>query len=110
MLHKNSKYAIVYCAGAVSECGRRPPGDPRPLGASSRSCASKGTGRQGTTLLVEQGVPVANILFAGCWASEKALSSYLQEAEAASTLLQVQTHVNTYRSNSCRRCWVMRNT
>ena len=53
------------------------------------SPASLRTG--GASLLVEQGVPVANIGFAGCWASEKALSSYFQEAEAASTLLQVSS-------------------
>ena len=43
----------------------------------------------GATHLLETGVPISNIRFAGCWASEKAMSVYLQEAEAASTLLSM---------------------
>ena len=43
----------------------------------------------GATCLLERGVSLAEIRFAGCWASEKAMSVYLQEAEAAATLLQI---------------------
>eukprot|EP00972_Heterocapsa_arctica_P114423 16442379-Heterocapsa_arctica.AAC.1 len=43
----------------------------------------------GAIHMLETGIPVPNIRFASCWASERALASYLQEAEAASTLLQV---------------------
>jgi hypothetical protein len=43
----------------------------------------------GATHLLEQGVPVNVIKFAGGWASEKTLSAYLQEAESASLLLQI---------------------
>ena len=43
----------------------------------------------GATHLLEQGSPVSSIRFAGGWASEKSLASYLQEAESASVLLQV---------------------
>ena len=40
----------------------------------------------GATFLLEQGVAVSNIRFAGGWASDHSLAAYLQEAEAAATL------------------------
>jgi hypothetical protein len=45
----------------------------------------------GATAMLESGVPVANIRFAGCWASEKSLACYLQEAEAAATVMAIST-------------------
>ena len=39
--------------------------------------------------MMEMGVPVANIKVAGSWAGERALASYLQEAESAAALLNV---------------------
>ena len=44
----------------------------------------------GATALLEGGASVSNILFAGGWTSEKTLSSYLQLAEAAQTLLRLE--------------------
>jgi hypothetical protein len=41
----------------------------------------------GATHLLETGVAVANIKFMGGWKSEHSLAAYLQEAEAAATLL-----------------------
>ena len=38
--------------------------------------------------MLEQGIPVQT-MFSGCWASDKALACYLQEAESASTLLSL---------------------
>ena len=46
--------------------------------------------------MLEQDFPFASIKFAGCWASDKAMSCYLQEAEAASTLLSFS------KSSQCR--------
>ena len=43
----------------------------------------------GATWLLEQGASLETIRFAGCWASDKAMSCYLQEAEAASVLLSL---------------------
>ena len=43
----------------------------------------------GATHLLETGVPVANLRFQGAWASERSMSSYLQEAEAAATMLDM---------------------
>lgn len=43
----------------------------------------------GATWLLEQGTPLSNIRFAGSWASERAMSCYLQEAESASVLLSM---------------------
>ena len=43
----------------------------------------------GAAALLEQGASVSHILFAGGWTSEKTLSSYLQVAEAAQTLLKL---------------------
>ena len=57
------------------------------LGALRLTAASLRAG--GATRLLELGVPVANIKIAGCWASERALASYLQEAEAAGALLKL---------------------
>ena len=43
----------------------------------------------GATWLFEEGVSISNIRFAGSWSSERVLSHYLQEAEAAASLLDV---------------------
>lgn len=43
----------------------------------------------GATFLLEQGIAVSNIRFAGGWASDHSLAAYLQEAEAAATLLDL---------------------
>jgi len=43
----------------------------------------------GATDMLESGVPVQNIKFAGSWASDRSLACYLQEAEAAATLLSL---------------------
>jgi hypothetical protein len=43
----------------------------------------------GATYLLECGVPVGEIKFAGGWSAERSLSHYLQQAEAAITLLQM---------------------
>jgi len=43
----------------------------------------------GATEMLESGVPVQNIKFAGSWASDRSLACYLQEAEAAATLLSL---------------------
>ena len=43
----------------------------------------------GATRLLEAGQPVSAIRFAGGWASERSLTSYLQEAEAAASLLEL---------------------
>ena len=43
----------------------------------------------GATFMLEQGYDPSSIKFAGSWASDKALACYLQEAEAASTLLSL---------------------
>ena len=43
----------------------------------------------GATHMLETGVPVQNIKYAGGWASDRSLASYLQEAEAANTLLSM---------------------
>ena len=43
----------------------------------------------GATRLLEEGHPVSSIRFQGGWASERSLSPYLQEADAASTLLSL---------------------
>ena len=53
-------------------------------------CASFHAG--GATGLLESGVPISQIKFSGCWASEKAMSAYLQEAESAATLLSIPDH------------------
>jgi hypothetical protein len=45
----------------------------------------------GATAMLEAGIPVANIRFAGCWASEKSLACYLQEAEAAAAVMSIDT-------------------
>lgn len=39
--------------------------------------------------MLEGGAPASAIKLAGCWASQRALSAYLQEAEAAAVLLRV---------------------
>ena len=57
------------------------------LGHLSLTPASLRAG--GATWLLEQGVSLAAIRFAGGWASDKAMCCYLQEAEAASTLLSL---------------------
>ena len=41
------------------------------------------------TELLELGVPIANIQFMGSWGGQRTLAAYLQEAEAASTLLHI---------------------
>ena len=43
----------------------------------------------GATLMLEQGYPLSTIKFAGSWASDKAMSCYLQEAESASVMLSL---------------------
>jgi hypothetical protein len=43
----------------------------------------------GATALLEQGLSVANIMFAGGWSAEATLRSYLQVAEAAQVLLRL---------------------
>ena len=50
----------------------------------------------GATWMLEQGIPVQTIKFSGCWASDKALACYLQEAESASTLLSL-SHKQQHR-------------
>ena len=45
----------------------------------------------GATHMLESGVSLSSIKFAGSWASEKAMSCYLQEAEAAATLLSMSS-------------------
>jgi hypothetical protein len=44
----------------------------------------------GATSLLEEGRSIAEIRFAGGWSAEKTLSAYLQEAEAALTLLNIE--------------------
>lgn len=57
------------------------------LGSLSLTPASLRAG--GATDMLESGVPVQNIKFAGSWASDRSLACYLQEAEAAATLLSL---------------------
>ena len=45
----------------------------------------------GATWLLERWASLETIRFAGCWASDKAMSCYLQEAEAASVMLSLTT-------------------
>lgn len=47
------------------------------LGITPASCRAGG----GATAMMERGVPPNVIRFRGCWASERAMESYLQEAE-----------------------------
>ena len=47
----------------------------------------------GASWLFEAGVPVSSLKFMGRWASEKSLSSYIPEAEAASVLLSIPAGV-----------------
>ena len=43
----------------------------------------------GATALLEAGCPPSTIRFSGCWASERVMSVYLQEAAASAALLDV---------------------
>ena len=44
----------------------------------------------GATAALESGMPLTNLKFGGGWASEKSMSAYLQEAESAATLLDIE--------------------
>ena len=62
----------------------------------------------GATALLEAGVAPSTIRFCGCWASERSMSAYLQEAAAAAAVLDVGpeaiTHLKTLlvRYEACR--------
>ena len=59
------------------------------LGLNGLSLTPASLRAGGATEMLESGVPVQNIKFAGSWASDRSLACYLQEAEAAATLLSL---------------------
>ena len=65
------------------------------LGLSSLQLQPSSFRAGGAARMMKMGVPVANIKVAGGWASERALASYLQEAESAAVLLRVPAEAVT---------------